>query len=67
MARTIASPKAKKKSPKKKKAAPPRYEPGRLIDCEEALSEASAALLALDPETIGRLFEIGGPLPLRRR
>ncbi len=48
-------------------AAAPRYEPGRLIDCEAALAEASAALLALDRETIGRLLEIGGPPPLRRR
>ena len=44
-----------------------RYAPGRLIVCEDSLAEASAALLALDRETIGRLVEIGGPPPLRRR
>lgn len=44
-----------------------RYEPGRLIDCEASLGEAAAALRALDPETIGRLVEIGGAPPLRRR
>jgi DNA-3-methyladenine glycosylase II len=38
-----------------------------LIDGEEALAAAASALLALDPETIGRLVEIGGPPPLRRR
>ena len=43
------------------------YAPGRLIDAEEALAEAAAALHALDPETIGRLVEIGGAPPLRRR
>jgi DNA-3-methyladenine glycosylase II len=61
----------KKTAPKRRQPArkPPalRYEPGRLIDCEAALAEASAALLALDPATIGRLVEIGGPPPLRRR
>jgi DNA-3-methyladenine glycosylase II len=63
---------AKKRKPAKKKALPQvvealRYEIGRLIDGEEALAEAAAALLAIDRELIGRLVEIGGPPPLRRR
>jgi DNA-3-methyladenine glycosylase II len=44
-----------------------RYGPGRLIDCEASLADATAGLLAKDPEIIGRLIEIGGPPPLRRR
>jgi DNA-3-methyladenine glycosylase II len=54
---------------KKKPRKPPplRYEPGRLLDCEEAVAEAALALRALDPETIGLLVETGGPPPLRRR
>jgi DNA-3-methyladenine glycosylase II len=51
-------------------AAPPAkklYHPGPLIDCETALDEASARLLALDPEIVGRLLAVGGPPPLRRR
>src|SRR5947199_9850514 len=48
-------------------AAVLRYEPGRLIDGEEALAEAAAALRALDAPTMSRLIEIGGPPPLRRR
>jgi DNA-3-methyladenine glycosylase II len=43
------------------------YHPGRLIDCEDALSAAAAELSLLDPKIIGRLVEIGGPPPLRRR
>jgi DNA-3-methyladenine glycosylase II len=69
--KTVAKKTPAKKTAKRRKAspgpAPLRYEPGRLIDCEEALAEAGAALLTLDPETIGRLIEIGGPTPLRRR
>jgi len=55
--------------PKRRRAKPPalHYAPGRLIDAEQSLAEAAAALVALDPETIGRLVEIGGPPPLRRR
>ena len=70
MGKTIAPRKAatKKKLAKRRKPAPAlRYEPGRLIDGEAALAEAAAALRALDPATIGRLVEIGGPPPLRRR
>jgi len=50
-------------------SAPPAktYAPGRLIDCEASLAEAVEVLRALDPATIGRLLEIGGPPPLRRR
>lgn len=50
-----------------KAPAPRRYHPGRLIDCEEALTEAAEALLAIDPETVGLMVELGGPPPLRRR
>jgi len=59
-----------KPKPKRRRRAKPialHYAPGRLIDAEEALAEAAAALHTLDPETIGRLVEIGGPPPLRRR
>jgi DNA-3-methyladenine glycosylase II len=67
-ASTKARGRGRRKTAKSREAVPAlRYEPGRLVDCEEALTEASAALLALDPETIGRLIEIGGPPPLRRR
>ena len=54
---------------KPRRRAPPalRYEPGRLIDGEASLAEATAALLALDRETIGLLVEVGGPPPLRLR
>ena len=53
---------------KKRAAGKPReYHPERLIDGEEALAAAAAKLAALDPEVIGRLVEIGGPPPLRRR
>jgi DNA-3-methyladenine glycosylase II len=68
MAKTISNKAAvKKKTRRAAKPAPPRYEPGRLLDSEAALAQAAAALLALDPETVGRLVEIGGPPPLRRR
>jgi DNA-3-methyladenine glycosylase II len=43
------------------------YHSGRLIDCEDALAAAAAKLTLLDPEIVGRLVEIGGPPPLRRR
>ncbi|MGO4870940.1 MAG: DNA-3-methyladenine glycosylase family protein [Roseiarcus sp.] len=43
------------------------YHPGPPIDCQAALEEASARLLALDPELVGRLVAVGGPPPLRRR
>jgi len=73
MAKRIAR-KAPTKQPAKRKvrrraakAALRRYDAGRLIDGEESLAEAAAALLALDPETIRHLVEIGGPPPLRLR
>jgi DNA-3-methyladenine glycosylase II len=56
-----------KARPRRAKPQALRYAPGKLIDGEAALAEAAAALLALDPQTIGRLVEIGGPPPLRRR
>lgn len=71
IARKAVPKKVLKRKPRKraKKAAVAelRYGAGRLIDGEEALAEASAALLELDSVTIGRLVEIGGPPPLRLR
>ena len=49
------------------KPAGPRYHPERLIDGEAALSDASEKLRARDPDLIGKLIDIGGPPPLRRR
>jgi DNA-3-methyladenine glycosylase II len=43
------------------------YHPGPLLDSETALAEAAARLLALDPDTIGKLAEAGGATPLRRQ
>ena len=64
--------KAKKRAPAAKRVAKVvapvmRYHPGRLIDCEDSLIAATVSLLALDQEIIGRLIEIGGHPPLRRR
>jgi DNA-3-methyladenine glycosylase II len=61
-----------KPGPSPKRAAPApapeiRYGHGRLIDGEDSLAEATAGLLALDPELVARLIAIGGPPPLRRR
>jgi len=47
--------------------APPVHHSGPLIDCESALEEAVARLIALDPEIVGKLIEIGGAPPLRRQ
>jgi len=44
-----------------------RYEPGRLIDGEEALAEAAAGLRALDSDLVSMLVATGGPPPLRLR
>ncbi len=49
------------------KAPPIRYEPGRLIDGQDALAEAAEGLRVLDPDLIRMLTEIGGPPPLRLR
>jgi DNA-3-methyladenine glycosylase II len=65
----------KRKAPAKKsarsrapaQAAEMRYALGGLIDSEASLAEATAGLLALDPQIVARLIEIGGPPPLRRR
>lgn len=61
-----ARPKTSQRSRKRAKR-PNRYHPGALIDSPAALEEATARLLALDPDVVGRLLEIGGPPPLRRR
>jgi DNA-3-methyladenine glycosylase II len=47
--------------------APALHYPGPLIDCENALGEAVAKLIALDPEIVGKLIEVGGAPPLRRQ
>ena len=62
-------PKAKRARPRRRGAAKPpnHYHPGPPIDSEAALADAAARLLALDPEVVARLIEIGGPPPLRRR
>jgi DNA-3-methyladenine glycosylase II len=61
-----------RKAPAKRRGARPaaaqsanRYHPGPPIDCQAALDEASAQLLALDPDLVGRLVAVGGPPPLR--
>ncbi|MBV8662302.1 MAG: DNA-3-methyladenine glycosylase 2 family protein, partial [Hyphomicrobiales bacterium] len=59
--------KEKAARPPREAAPPNHYHPGPLIDSETSLAEATARLLALDPELIARLIEIGGPPPLRRR
>jgi DNA-3-methyladenine glycosylase II len=60
-----------RKKPKRRVARAPKaailYHPGPLIDSEAALLEAAARLLALDPETVGKLIETGGATPLRRQ
>jgi len=64
-AQTPESP--KKAATSRAKHAATRYVPGPLIDSEAALADATARLLALDPQVIGRLLEGGGPPPLRRQ
>jgi DNA-3-methyladenine glycosylase II len=49
------------------KLAPVRYHPGPPITDEAGLVEATARLLALDPEVVALLIEIGGPPRLRLR
>ncbi len=58
---------AKRRRPARQTVGAPRYQPGPPIDCEAALEEASARLLALDPEVVGRLLAVGGPPALRWR
>ena len=73
--KTTTSKAAKGKATKAGAKKPPRrvakpvnhYHPGPLIDSEAALAEATARLLALDPELVAHMIEIGGPPPLRRR
>jgi DNA-3-methyladenine glycosylase II len=43
------------------------YHPGPLIDSQDALAEAAARLLALDPEIVVKMVEHGGATPLRRQ
>jgi DNA-3-methyladenine glycosylase II len=60
--------KARAKTASRRTAKPVnRYHPGPLIDSEAALAEATARLLALDPELVGHMIEVGGPPPLRQR
>jgi len=70
MADSLSKKRGGGKRAKKRAAAPPSrnlYHPGPIIDCAAALEAASARLLALDPEVVGRLLAVGGPPPLRRR
>jgi DNA-3-methyladenine glycosylase II len=59
--------KAAKRKPARRPKAAILYYPGPLIDGEAALADAAARLLALDPEIVGKLVEIGGATPLRRQ
>jgi len=43
------------------------YHPGPLIDSQSALEDATARLLALDPEVVAHMIQVGGAPPLRRR
>jgi DNA-3-methyladenine glycosylase II len=65
------SAKAAPRPPPARKAPRPKaailYHPGPLIDSEAAVAEATARLLALDPEIVARLIAIGGATPLRRQ
>jgi DNA-3-methyladenine glycosylase II len=67
----LSKPRAKKSSAAKRRpksaARVNHYHPGPLIASEAALAEAMARLLALDPDVVGRMIELGGPPPLRRR
>jgi DNA-3-methyladenine glycosylase II len=66
-ARKIAPRKAGKRRPARAPKAAILYHPGPLLDNETALADAAARLLALDPETVGKLVEAGGGAPLRRQ
>ncbi|MGA2793822.1 MAG: DNA-3-methyladenine glycosylase 2 family protein [Roseiarcus sp.] len=68
--RAASAKKAPKTAPARRvrrPTAPPVHHSGPLIDCESALEEAVARLIALDPEIVGKLIEIGGAPPLRRQ
>jgi DNA-3-methyladenine glycosylase II len=47
--------------------APLLYHPGLLIDSEQALEAGILDLIVIDPETAGKLRQIGGVPPLRRQ
>jgi DNA-3-methyladenine glycosylase II len=51
--------------PARKPKAPNVYHPGPLIDGQAALEAATARLVALDPDIVGKLIAIGGATPLR--
>ena len=57
--------KARARKPAQRPKAAILYHPGPLIDGQAALADAVARLLALDPEIVGKLIEVGGPTPLR--
>jgi DNA-3-methyladenine glycosylase II len=61
--RRKATPRKRARQPK----APNLYHPGPLIDGQAALEAATARLVALDPEIVGKLMAIGGATPLRLR
>jgi DNA-3-methyladenine glycosylase II len=66
-----ATPAKPSKAAKRKRARRARpanlYHPGPLIDGEAALAQGVARLLALDPDIVGKLIEVGGATPLRRQ
>ncbi len=47
--------------------APPQYHDAPLLETEADMLAATQALRALDPEPIGRMLDVAGPIPLRRR
>ncbi len=53
---------ARSKAPRRK-----TYHPGPPIVDEGSLRDGVDALLRKDPELVGRLLDVGGPTPLRRR
>ena len=62
-AKTASAGAARKRARQPK--APNLYHPGPLIDGLAALEAATARLVALDPEIVGKLMAIGGATPLR--
>jgi DNA-3-methyladenine glycosylase II len=69
-AKSVAASKPAPKRAKRRRSKPAperRYHPGPLIQSEATLTQAVAALLAQDPETVGPMLAIAGPPPLRQR
>lgn len=47
--------------------AAPSYGAGPLLDTQDTLARSLDALRARDPQAIGHMMEVAGPVPLRRR